>query len=924
MTFDWLVGVSTLLYLGVLFAVARFGDRRADSGRSVMNATVYALAIAVYCTSWTFYGSVGRATSGGFSFLTIYLGPTIMFLFAAVLLKMIRVSKALRLTSIADFVAARYGKSQFLAGLVTVIAVIGIIPYIALQLKAISYSLNILFPDDPQPFFPAALESLTFLPDSTAIIAMILAAFTIVFGTRHLDVTERHEGMVLAIAFESLFKLAAFIAVGVYVVWFLNDGFADIFARAEAIPKIADLLQPESINTTNWFSLTILSGLAVLVLPRQFQITVVENVDEAHMRRAVWLFPLYLLLINVFVLPIALSGMIQANGQPFQADTLVLTMPLGEGNAVMALIAFLGGLSAATGMVIVETIALATMVSNDLVMPILLRGKFDFANRKDLSGLIMLIRRCTIGVLLLLGYLYFRGAGEAYALVSIGLISFLAVAQFAPAMLGGLYWKEGNRQGALAGLGLGFAIWLYTALLPSFAKSGWINADFILDGPWGVSWLAAHHLFGLSTLDPISHTLFWSLLLNLGAYIVVSVLTQQHANEVATANQFVNINHGAVLAPKIWRGTASAEALIELLKRFLGPVQAQNRLQYYAMQQGMHKVSQLQADAEFVMFAETQLAGTIGSASAHVMVSSVVQEEELGLDEVLNILDEASQVRAHSRELERKSAELEAATGELRQANEKLREVDRLKDDFMSTVTHELRTPLTSIRAFSEMLHDDPDMAADDRTRFLGIIVGEAERLTRLINQILDFAKLESGRVEWAMERLDLCPLLIDTTESLTQLFRERGAVFVLELPEGERPVWVNVDRDRIKQVIINLLSNAVKFVPTVSGLVTISLQQQNGLVTLSVHDNGPGIPEAYQGVIFERFRQGGNTMTDKPQGTGLGLPISREIIEHFGGKLWVESTTGGVDPAGNAVASGATFSFTLPVAEESITGVTS
>lgn len=913
----WIVALITFVYLGSLFAVARFGDRRADAGRSVITSTVYALAIAVYCTSWTFYGSVGRATTSGFSFLTIYLGPTIMFLFAAVILKMIRVSKRLRLTSIADFIAARYGKSQLLAGFVTVIAVIGIIPYIALQLKAIAYSLKILFPDDPEALIPDALEGLAFMPDSTAVIAIILAVFTIIFGTRHLDVTERHEGMVLAVAFESLLKLAAFIAVGVYIVWGLNDGFGDIFARAEQIPKIATFLQPESITYSNWFAMTILSGIAILMLPRQFQITVVENVDETHMRRALWLFPLYLFLINIFVLPIALAGLLYFEGAPPHPDMLVLTLPLEHGNILMALLVFLGGLSAATGMVIVETIALATMVSNDLVMPILLRSRLELAQRNDLSGLIMLIRRCTIVFLLLLGYLYFHGAGDAYALVSIGLISFLAVAQFAPAMLGGLYWKDGNRLGAFAGLGIGFFIWLYTALLPSFAKSGWIDSGFILEGPWGVSWLAAHQLFGLSSFDPITHTLFWSMLFNIGAYVIVSSMTRQGANEAAIAGQFVDVQRTGEIAPRIWRGTASADALIELLKRFLGPRQAQARLQRYAKSKGITKVASLNADADFVLFAETQLAGTIGSASAHVMVSSVVQEEELGLDEVLNILDEASQVRAHSRELERKSAELEAATRELRQANEKLMEVDRLKDDFMSTVTHELRTPLTSIRAFSEMLHDDPEMAAEDRTRFLGIIVGEAERLTRLINQILDFAKLESGRVEWSVERLDLAPLLQETAESVGQLFREKGTVFSLELPEDQHPVWVDVDRDRLKQVVINLLSNAVKFVPPVIGLIRMTLTHDSGFARVAVEDNGPGIDEEYQPIIFERFRQGGNTMTEKPQGTGLGLPISREIVEHFGGKLWVESPGTAPSDDGEASTNGSTFIFTLPLARD-------
>src|SRR5574343_537757 len=467
----WFIALLATAYLALLFAVARFGDARADAGKSIISANVYALSLAVYCTSWTFYGSVGRATSGGLSFLTIYLGPTLMLLFGGVIVKMIRISKTQRITSIADFVASRYGKSQLLAGLVTVIAVIGIVPYIALQLKAVSASLAVLFGQVEAGVLPWGLES-------TLLIAAALALFTVLFGTRHLDATERHEGMVASIAFESLVKLLAFIALRAFVTWGMFDGFSDLFQQAAADPDLQKLLRPDPARAGNWLALILLSGLASILLPRQFQVLVVENVDEGHLRRALWLFPLYLLLINIFVLPLALGGMLHF-GHAGNPDTFILSLPLSQGAEALAILVFIGGLSAATGMVIVETIALSTMICNDLVMPWLLRstwlqGKNQFAT----AGWLLGIRRAAIALVLFLGYLYFRLAGEAYALVGIGLISFAAVAQFAPALFGGMYWKQGTRRGALAGLLAGFALWLYTLLLPSFARSQWIGKGF--------------------------------------------------------------------------------------------------------------------------------------------------------------------------------------------------------------------------------------------------------------------------------------------------------------------------------------------------------------------------------------------------------------------------------------------------------------
>ena len=903
----WVIVLVSFAYLGVLFAIAYYGDARARAGRSIIaNPVIYSLSLAVYCTTWTFYGSVGRAASNGIGFLPIYLGPTLMVaLWWFVMRKIIRISKAHRITSIADFVASRYGKSQALGGLVTVIAVLGIIPYISLQLKAISSSFTILA-HYPRIVAPAHAATRPLLQDNALYVAAILAAFTLLFGTRHLDATERHEGLVAAIAFESIVKLLAFLAVGAFVTFGIYEGFGDIFRLAQEVPRLKSLttVTGSGGGFTTWGFLTFLSMMSIMFLPRQFQVAVVENVDEDHLAKATWLFPLYLLLINLFVLPVALGGLMLFEGGGLDADNFVLTLPMAWQQQGLALFAFIGGLSAGTGMVIVETIALSTMVCNDLVMPVVLRQRWlRLGQRQDLSGLLLTIRRLAIFAILLLSYVYFRVAGEAYALVAIGLISFAAVAQFAPAILGGIYWKGATRAGAIAGLSSGFAVWVYTLALPSFAKSGWMHEHFLTQGPFGVALLKPQALFGLGSLDEISHGLFWSMLANIGAYVGVSLAGRPRVEETTQAALFVDVfrhTQGLERSP-VWRRSASVQVLLPLIGRFLGPVKAREAFIAQARKRGLRSLEDLPGDAELVHFAETLLAGTIGSASARVMVASVVQEEPPGLDEVMDILDEASQVRAYSRQLEVKSRELETATAELRAANEQLQELDRVKDDFMSTVTHELRTPLTSIRSFSEILLDDPEIPVAERTRFLAIVVKETVRLTRLINQMLDMAKIESGNAEWCASELDMHEVIRESVEATSQLFLDRGVDLSVVLCEPAPRIMA--DRDRMMQVVINLLSNAVKFSPPKQGRVEIRLDAREGFLQVDVKDNGPGISPGDHQAIFEKFRQGSSAVTGRPGGTGLGLSISRRIIEHFGGRLWVESE----------LDQGSTFSFVLP-----------
>lgn len=906
------LGVS-LGYLLILFAVAAFGDSRAARGRSIIgNAWIYSLSLAVYCTAWTYFGSVGRAAEGGIWFLPIYLGPTLAMLLGWIVLrKMIRIAKTYRITSIADFIASRYGKSPLLAALVTLITVVGIVPYIALQLKAVSSGFTLLTAGTD----PVQAAALVWWQDGTFLVVLALAAFTILFGARHLDSTERHEGMVAAIAFESVVKLIAFLAVGIFVTWGLFDGMGDIWARARALPELRDLLRlggsegAGAFRYAEWFTLTLLAFFASLLLPRQFQMMVVECVDERHLRRAVWAFPAYLLAINIFVLPIALAGEVLFGPGQMNAETFVLSLPLVHGAPALALFAFIGGLSAATGMLIVETVAVSTMVCNDLVMPSLLRlPAFSARAGGDLTRLLLNIRRGAIVAVLLLGYVYFQVAGDAYALVSIGLISFAAVAQFAPALLVGMYWRGGTRLGAIGGLLGGFGLWVYTLMLPSLAKSGWIAASFIDHGPFGIELLAPEALFGLSGLDNLTHSLFWSMLVNLGLYIGLSLWRAPAARDASQALLFVDVfargDAAHEPAPVFWRGRAHLDDLMTLAQRLLGPERAMALFAEQAQVRGIADTRDLIADARLVDRVERQLAGAVGSASARVMIASVVQEEPLGIDDVIEIVGEASQLRSYARALEEKSLSLQQATEELRAANEQLKGLDQMKDDFMSSVTHELRTPLTSIRALSELMLDNDDMDADQREEFLRIMVSESERLSRLVNQVLDLARIESGHAEWNIADVDMRQLVTSAVASMAEQFRDRGIAVAVDLPDAVSPV--RADPDQLTQVLVNLLSNAAKFAPRGTGRVDVSLTADSDGIVASVRDNGPGVPEAEQASVFEKFRQGGDALT-RPGGTGLGLPISRRIVEHLGGRIWLEPGTEG----------GACFAFRLPVAPQ-------
>ncbi len=628
MIWNYLIICVALTYLAFLFGIAFYAEKKAAAGNSLINNPwVYSLSIAVYCTTWTFYGSVGRAASSGLAFLTAYLGPTLIALLWWLLLrKMIRICKVNRITTIADFISSRYGKSFTLAGIVTLFTVIGILPYISLQLKAVSVSINALM---AHPEIDINTPPPAVWLDTAFYASIIMAAFTIMFGTRNLDTYERHEGMVAVVAFESLVKLCAFLIVGIFIVYSMFNGIEDIFKQAGAVPRIEKLFTIEEGNYLNWGWTTVVSALAIMFLPRQFQMMVVENIDENHVKQATWMVPLYMFLITFFVLLIAFGGMLRFPYGSVNPDTFVLILPLSEHQHLLALLVFIGGLSAATSMIAVSTVAISTMVSNDLVIPILMRLRFLTQDRRtNLSRLILGIRRVTIILLLLFGYITFRFISESQTLVTIGLLSFAAAAQFGPVILCGMYWKGGTRLGALTGLCGGFTIWFYTMLLPLFAQAGWLPMSFLEQGPFGITLLKPYQLFGLDGLGWLEHGMTWSLIFNLGGFLIVSLVTEHSNNtEQLQAELYVEIFNQEAQETH-WQDNYSVEDLRDLLRRFLGHDTVNKIFSHYF--QTLNGTSE--SKHQLAGYAEKILAGAIGAASARLAVASVVQPASILTD----------------------------------------------------------------------------------------------------------------------------------------------------------------------------------------------------------------------------------------------------------------------------------------------------
>jgi Na+/proline symporter/nitrogen-specific signal transduction histidine kinase len=859
-----LIGVC-LAYVIALFAVAFWAERASMQGRAnwLRSPMIYTLSLSIYCTGWTFYGAVGYAARSGLEFVTIYLGPSLVLLgWWWILRKLVRIGRAQRVTSIADLISSRFGKSNGLGVLVTILAIVGTTPYIALQLQSVTLS------------FGAFANSET-ISDTTAALWLGagLALFTILFGTRNLDVNERHHGVVMAIAVEAVVKLCALVAVGVFVVWGVLGGIGPVLNEIDA-SKVATW----DVNGNRWIALTFLSGAAFLCLPRMFQVLVVENADEGHLHTASWAFPTYLMLMSLFVIPIAVAGLkiLPIGSNP---DLFVLSLPLSLEQDALAMFAFIGGFSSATSMVIVASLALATMVSNHIVMPIWIKwSEHRVREFGDVRRIILISRRFAILLIILLGYIYYWISGGGAALAAIGLVSFAGVTQVLPAMLGGIFWRGANRIGATAGLLVGFSIWLYTLFLPSLGNV--YSAAFLAEGPWGIWWLRPQALFGVTELDPLVHALFWSMSLNALAFFVGSLISFPTPVERLQGAQIVNVyDHSPT--QRGWSGRAAqSEDLMIMAQRILGVKQVRALFQAEVQNQGGQGYLP-DPTPEFLRTLERELAGSVGAATAHAMIGQTVGGTSVSVQDLMAVADEAAQIMEYSNRLEEQSRELTRTAQELQSANEKLTQISIQKDAFLSQVSHELRTPMTSILSFAQILRDGASLKGQEQSRYASIIHDESVRLTRLLDDLLDLSVLENGQVNLNIATGRVQDLIDRSIATVIAGDAAMQMQIDCKIPNDLHSL--TTDLDRLGQVFINLISNAKKYCDAASPKLQISAHQSGSDVIIDFVDNGIGIPAQDRDFIFEKFARVGEQKTG---GAGLGLAICKEIIARLGGEI--------------------------------------
>ncbi|MDO6597451.1 sensor histidine kinase [Oceanihabitans sp. 2_MG-2023] len=884
-----------IIYLAVLFYIAFLAEKKRQS-KWVNNPYVYTLSLAVYCSAWTYYGSVGIAANSGINFLPIYLGPVIAApLWIVVLRKIIRISKQHKISSIADFISLRYGNNRFLGALVTIICLFGTLPYISLQLKAVSETFEIMS-DDTSYISTAVID------DSTFYVALILAIFAAFFGTQNTDASEKHKGIIASVAFESILKLVFFLIIGAYVTFYLFNGTTAIYNQISITDNFKQLTTLSGVEDGfNWFFLIGLSFMAIFLLPRQFQVSVLENNREKHLKKAIWLFPLYLLLFNLFVIFIAWAGKLTF-GSTQNAEYYSLLLPLENGNSFLATLVFLGGFSAVISMVVVSTLALSTMVSNNLVIPYGFLDKFIKNQPERNSKYIKNIRRISIFTIIISAYFFYISFSKELSLYSIGLISFVIISQLAPSFFIGLYWNRGSSKAAIIGIIVGFLIAVYTLVLPFTLRAYTGTEDFTQLGLFGISALKPYALFGIHFLSPPAHAFFWSMTFNVLSYLVFSLVSKGNYRERNYAEMFVDSKNFTTLQDSalVWKGEAYVSDIKNVLVRFLGDKRATRALKIFFTKYKLSQDTQL-ADARLINFSEKLLTGSIGSASAKILIASVVKEEQISLVEVLKILEESKDNIVSNKVLLEKSNQLTQLSSKLKDANEELISKDKQKDEFLDTVAHELKTPITGIRAATELLMDEEDdMPQEIKSQFLKNILQDSDRLARLIHNILDFEKLETGRLHLDMQYQDIQKTITKAISSTYQIAKKKEVQII---NKNTHSFKTNYDEDRILQVLTNLLSNAIKFCLPKKGEIIVDYKLGNTCLEISVTDNGKGIPDEDHDYIFDKFYQSQDQNTRKPQGSGLGLAITKQIVEKHHGKIW----------AIKDIKNGARLVFTIP-----------
>ncbi|WP_332018591.1 ATP-binding protein [Kaistella sp.] len=878
-----LLFLLVILYLGLLFFIAFWAEKK-KSNFWINNPYIYSLSLAVYCSAWTYYGSIGVASNQGLEYLAIYIGPVIIIpAWIYINSKIIRISRVHKISSIADFISLRYGNSRSLGAIVAVVCMLAVIPYIGLQIKAISDTFHLM---------THTANSDNIFLDTATYVVLIIAVFSAYYGTKYVDASEKRLGIISAVAVESFLKLIFFIILGVFVVYGVFNGFDDIYEKASKLP---DFTQKNTFNglegAFNWFLMCMLSMTAIFLLPRQFHTTIIENRTEKHLKTAIWLFPLYLLLMNFFVFPIAWGGKILFFGENVNPEFYSILIPQKFGNMMIAGMVFLGGLSACISMIIISSISLSVMLSNNIIIPYgwlnSLKTETEYANNRTIVN----IRKFSIFSLIILAFVFYKYLISSATLFSVGLTAFVLIAQLAPAFFGAIFWRRGSYAGAVTGIIAGVLICYFNLILPNYFETTYQNS-------------AVFNFFKLAYLSPVASAFFWSLLVNGGLFMIISSFIAGNYRERNFAELYVDINDYIQHHENayIWKGTANISDITNILTRFLGEKKTKQALKIFNLKYNISDEND-SADSRFIKFSENLLSGRIGTASAKILIEGVTKEDKITLPEVLKILEESKENISMNKQLTEHSQQLRKLSEELQNANETLVIKDKQKDDFLDSVAHELRTPITAIRATSELLLDDDEMPAEIKKDFLGNIISESDRLAEIINDILFLDKLEAGTTPLNLAEKNITETYHKALKPLLQLFEQKH-LHHSEVNLLQHEIF-EFDEMKMIQVFQNILGNALKFANE-QGMIQTKFQEKNGMLKISIFNTGKTIPTEDLQYVFEKFYQSKNQNLRKPLGSGLGLAICKRIISAHGGNIEAKNKEIGV-----------TFEIFLPTKNE-------
>ncbi|OCK52882.1 sodium:proline symporter [Chryseobacterium sp. CBo1] len=876
-----------LFYLALLFLVAHLAEKK-KSKLWINNPYIYALSLAVYCTAWTYYGSIGVAATSGLNYLPIYIGP-IMVIPAWIYIntRIVRIARVNKISSVADFISLRYGNSRSFSAIITIVCLLAIVPYIGLQIKAISETFHLV---------TETSMSQNILTDNATFVVVLIALFASYYGTKYVDASEKRLGIISAIALESFLKLFFIIILGLFVIYYAFDGFSDIYEKAS---KFEDFKQKNTFNgiegAMNWMVLCLISGTAICILPRQFHTAIVENRQEKHIKTAIWFFPLYLLIFTIFIFPIAWGGRLIFNGQNVNPEFYSILIPRHFDNTLITVLVFLGGLSSCISMIIISAITLSIMLSNNLIIPYGLLGKFKSENEVQNTRNITNIRKFSIFALVIMAFVFYKYFILKTSLDSVGLISFVVIGQLAPAFFGAIFWRRGTYKGAVIGLLAGLAICYFGLIIPQYYFSYNQELKGILREMYD-----SFDFFKISFLGRIPQIFFWSMLVNTGLFAIISVSVKGNYRERNFAELYVDIdkyiqNHENAF---IWRGTAYVSDIKNILERFLGKTKTEQALRIFNLKYNIDSQTET-ADSRFIKFSENLLAGRIGTASAKILIEGVTKEDKISLKEVLNILEESKENIILNKKLTEQSQELQKLSNDLRNANQSLIIKDRQKDDFLDSVAHELRTPITAIRSAGEILADDDDIPLDIKKEFLNNIITESDRLSEIINDILYLDKLQHGEIALHIQQNNIIETYKKALNPLLHLIQQKN----IHLSEVNllNNFLFEYDEARMIQLFQNILGNALKFTDE-QGTIQTKLSEKENQLFITIFNTGKHIPEEDLEMIFDKFYQSKNQNILKPTGSGLGLAISKKIIEAQGGTIKAENSGLGV-----------TFTITLP-----------